>query len=164
MLAALAVGGWVFIGFDACVGVSEETRDAARHVPRAIWVALLSVGALVILNAVAATLAHPDPAAVVAGGDLDPVGTAVAASFGAWSEKPFAAVVLVAFLACGMAAQGADRARRSSRSRATACCRASRFLRRVDRRQVPIGAVAVTTVVALPRDCCSAWTRRRSAA
>ena len=73
--------------------------------PRAIWIALLSVGALVILNAVAATLAHPDPAAVVAGKDLDPVTTAVVSLFGSWSTKPFAAVVLVAFLACGMAAQ-----------------------------------------------------------
>ena len=53
LLAALAVGGWVFIGFDACVGAAEETHDAARHVPRAIWIALLSVGVLVILNAVA---------------------------------------------------------------------------------------------------------------
>ena len=44
LLAALAVGGWVFIGFDACVAASEETRDAARHVPRAIWIALLGVG------------------------------------------------------------------------------------------------------------------------
>ncbi|MEA2176755.1 MAG: hypothetical protein QOG77_52, partial [Solirubrobacteraceae bacterium] len=34
MLAALAVGGWVFIGFDSCVGASEETTGAARHVPR----------------------------------------------------------------------------------------------------------------------------------
>ena len=48
MLAALAVGGWVFIGFDCAVGVAEETHDAARHVPRAIWIALLSVGVLVI--------------------------------------------------------------------------------------------------------------------
>ena len=48
LLAALAVGGWVFIGFDACVGASEETRNAARHVPRAIWIALLSVGGIVI--------------------------------------------------------------------------------------------------------------------
>ena len=62
MLAALAVAGWVFIGFDACVSASEETRGAARHVPRAIWLALLSVAALVILNAFATTLAHPDPA------------------------------------------------------------------------------------------------------
>jgi amino acid transporter len=26
LLAALAVGGWVFIGFDACVSAAEETR------------------------------------------------------------------------------------------------------------------------------------------
>ena len=67
MLAALAVGGWVFIGFDACGQSAEETRDATRHVPRAVWIAMLSVGALVILNAVAIVLAHPDPAAVVGG-------------------------------------------------------------------------------------------------
>src|SRR3954454_23736518 len=92
MLAALAVAGWVFIGFDACVGAAEETKDAARHVPRAIWMALLAVGFLVILNALAATLAHPDPASVVAGKDLDPVGTAVVSGFGSWASKPFAAV------------------------------------------------------------------------
>ena len=72
MLAALAVAGWVFIGFDACISASEETRGAARHVPRAIWLALLSVAALVILNAFAVTLAHPDPAGVVAGRDARP--------------------------------------------------------------------------------------------
>ena len=105
MLAALAVAGWVFIGFDACVSASEETRGAARHVPRAIWLALLSVAALVILNAFAVTLAHPDPAGVVAGRDADPVTTSVVTSFGSWSAKPFAAVVLAAFLACGTAAQ-----------------------------------------------------------
>ena len=105
LLAALAVGGWVFIGFDVAVGAAEETKDAARHVPRAIWIALLSVGVLVILNAVAATLAHPDPASVVAGEDVDPVTTAVVSSFGSWSSKPFAAVILVAFISCGMAAQ-----------------------------------------------------------
>ena len=33
MLAALAVGGWVFIGFDACVGVVGG--DARRRAPRA---------------------------------------------------------------------------------------------------------------------------------
>jgi amino acid transporter len=147
LLAALAVGGWVFIGFDVGVGASEETQNAARHVPRAIWVALLSVGALVILNAVAATLAHPDPASVVAGKDLDPVTTAVVSSFGSWSTKPFAAVVLIAFLACGMAAQALTARAIFSLARDGALP-ASRFLRRVDRRKVPIGAIAATTLVA----------------
>jgi amino acid transporter len=146
MLAALAVGGWVFIGFDVGVGASEETRNAAHHVPRAIWVALLTVGALVILNAVAATIAHPDPASVVAGEDLDPVTTAVVSSFGSWSSKPFAAIVLTAFVACGMAAQALTARTIFSLARDGALP-ASAFLRTVDRRKAPIGAIAATTVV-----------------
>jgi amino acid transporter len=147
LLAALAVGGWVFIGFDACVSAAEETRNAAHHVPRAIWIALLSVGTLVILNAVAATLAHPDPASVVAGEDLDPVTTALVTSFGSWSSKPFAAVVLIAFLACGMAAQALTARTMYSVARDGALP-GSGFLRKVDRRRVPIGAIVVTAVIA----------------
>ncbi len=147
LLAALAVGGWVFIGFDACVGASEETRNAARHVPRAIWIALLSVGGIVILNAVAVTLAHPDPGAVVAGEDLDPVTTAVVSSFGSWSTKPFAAIVLVAFVACGIAAQALTARAIFSIAR-DGVLPASGFLRRVDARHTPIGAIAATAVVA----------------
>jgi amino acid transporter len=142
LLAALAVGGWVFIGFDASVSAVEETRNAARHVPKAIWIAL-SVGTLVIVDAVAATLAHPNPAAVVAGEDLDPVTTAVVTSFGSWSSKPFAAVVLIAFLACGMAAQALTARTMYSVARDGALP-GSGFLRRVDRRRVPIGAIVVT--------------------
>ena len=80
LLAALAVAGWAFIGFDSTVAAAEETKGAAKHVPRAVWIALLSVGALVILNAFATTLAHPNPADVAAGKDIDPVSTAVVAS------------------------------------------------------------------------------------
>jgi len=146
LLAALAVGGWVFIGFDVGVGASEETKNAARHVPRAIWAALLSVACLVILNAVAATLAHPDPASVVAGEDVDPVTTAVVSSFGSWSAKPFAAVVLIAFLACGMAAQGLTARAIFSLARDDALP-GSRLLRTVDGRKSPIGAIVATTLV-----------------
>jgi amino acid transporter len=146
LLAALAVGGWVFIGFDVGVGASEETKNAARHVPRAIWIALLSVGGLVILNAVAATLAHPDPASVVAGRDVDPVTTAVVSSFGSWSTRPFAGVVLVAFLACGMAAQALTARTIFSLAR-DGGLPGSAFLRTVDRRKAPIGAIVATTAV-----------------
>ncbi len=147
MLAALAVAGWVFIGFDACVSASEETRGAARHVPRALWIALLSVAALVILNAFATTLAHPDPAGVVAGRDVDPVTTSVVSSFGSWSAKPFAAVVLVAFLACGTAAQSLT-ARTIFSTARDDVLPGSRFLRRVSKRQAPLGAILVTTFAA----------------
>lgn len=147
MLAALAVGGWVFIGFDCAVGVAEETQEAGRHVPLAIWVALLSVGVLVIANAIAVTLAHPDPAGVVAGADLDPVTTAVTTSFGSWSDKPFAAVVLAAFLACAVAAQGVTARMAYSMAR-DRTLPGSRLLARVDRRGNPIGGILATAVFA----------------
>jgi amino acid transporter len=147
LLAALAVGGWVFIGFDVAAGAAEETKDAARHVPRAIWIALLSAGALVILNAVAVTLAHPRPASIVSGEDIDPVTTAVVSSFGSWSDRPFAAIVLVAFLSCGMAAQALTARAIYSIARDDVLP-ASRFLRTVDRRRAPTGAMLVTVVVA----------------
>jgi amino acid transporter len=147
MLAALAVGGWVFIGFDSCVAAAEETKEAAVRVPKAIWIALLSVGALVILNAFAATLAHPDPAAIVAGEDPDPVTTAVVSSFGSWSTKPFATVVLAAFVACGIAAQALTARSIYSIAR-DGVLPGSGFLRRVDRRKTPVGAIVATTVVA----------------
>lgn len=147
LLAALAVGGWVFVGFDACGASAEETRDPTRHVPRAVWIAMLSVGALVILNAFAITLAHRRPEQVVAGADGTPVASAVVASFGSWSMKPFAAVTLVAFLACGVAAQAVTARAIYSVAR-DGVLPGSSFLRRVDRRQVPIGAIVVVTVIA----------------
>jgi amino acid transporter len=105
------------------------------------------VGALVILNAFATTLAHPNPADVAAGKDLDPVSTAVVASFGDWSSKPFAFVVLAAFIACGMAAQGGTSRAMFSMAR-DGVLPGSRFLRTVDRRQAPIGGIVATTVIA----------------
>jgi amino acid transporter len=121
--------------------------DAARHVPRAVWTALLLVAGIVILNAVAVTLAHPDPAAVAAGSDADPVGTAVAESFGSWASRPFAALTLIAFLSCGMAAQGITARAMFSVAR-DGVLPASGFLRTVNRSGVPIGATIVTAVLA----------------
>jgi amino acid transporter len=146
LLAALAVGGWVFIGFDVAVGAAEETQGAGRQVPRAIWIAVLTVGAIVVLNAVAATLAHPNPEDVVAGKDLDPVSTAVTSSFGDWSDRPFAAVVLVAFISCGIAAQALTARTIYSVARDDALP-ASGFLRSVNARGVPVGGTIATVIV-----------------
>ena len=98
-----------------------------------------------IANAIAVTLAHPDPAGVVAGDDLDPVTTAVTTSFGSWSDKPFAAVVLTAFLACAVAAQGVTARMAYSMARDRALP-GSRWLARVDRRANPIGGILATAL------------------
>jgi amino acid transporter len=39
-LAALAIAGWAFIGFDACSTIAEETHEPKRMVPRAIFFSL----------------------------------------------------------------------------------------------------------------------------
>ena len=84
---------------------------------------------------------------IVAGRDADPVQTAVVASFGAWSEKPFTVVVLAAFLACGIAAQSLTARAIYSIARDDVLP-GSRYLRSVDRRRSPVGAIVVTAVVA----------------
>ncbi|MEV8098113.1 APC family permease [Kitasatospora sp. NPDC085879] len=145
-LAVVAVGGWAFIGFDACVSTAEETKDAARQVPRAMRWSLLGVGLVVILNAVAVPLAHPDPAAVVAGTDLDPVTTAVTAGFGDWSAKPFVLVVLVSFTACLMASQGGAARGLYSLAR-DGVFPFSAQVRKVNRHQAPIGGLVAATLV-----------------
>ncbi|MFC9326144.1 APC family permease [Kitasatospora sp. NPDC057015] len=145
-LAVVAVGGWAFIGFDACVSTAEETRDAGRQVPRAMWWALLSVGVVVVLNAVSVALAHPDPAAVVNGTDLDPVTTAVVSGFGDWSAKPFVVVVLVSFTACLMASQGGAARGLYSLAR-DGVFPFSAQVRKVNRHRAPIGGLVAATLV-----------------
>ena len=66
--------------------------------------------------------------------------TSVVTGFGSWSAKPFAAVTLVAFLACLIAAQGVT-ARAIFYVSRDGVLPASSFLRAVDRRQVPLGAL-----------------------
>ncbi len=85
--------------------------------------------------------------AVVAGKDLDPVTTAVVTSFGSWSSRPFAAVVLVAFLACGMSAQALTARAMYSAAR-DGVLPASGLLRTVNHRRAPVGAIGATAVVA----------------
>jgi amino acid transporter len=96
---------------------------------------------------VATSLAHPDPAAVAAGRDADPVATAVVSSFGSWSAKPFAAVVLIAFIACGMAAQALTARTMFSIAR-DGVLPGSRLLSSVDRRRSPLAAIVVSAAVA----------------
>nr|WP_242447066.1 APC family permease [Nitrosomonas supralitoralis] len=100
-LAALAIAGWAFIGFDACSTTAEETHQPKRMVPRAIFLALSAVGAVVLFNSASLILTFDHDALVNSSKTSDPVTPLIADSFGAWIEKPFAAIVMIAFLACG---------------------------------------------------------------
>jgi amino acid transporter len=106
-VASIAVAGWNFLGFDACGSLAEETKGAVRRVPRAIVLSILSVAAVDIVAAFGFTLAQPDLHAVVNGQVPDPVATAVITAFGPWAAKPFLVIVVISFIACGIAVQGA---------------------------------------------------------
>lgn len=100
-LAALAIAGWAFIGFDACSTIAEETHEPKRMVPRAIFFSLCMVGSVVLFNSAALTLSFNRDTLVNTSASSDPITPVIASSFGAWAEKPFLAIVMVAFLACG---------------------------------------------------------------
>lgn len=104
-LGAVAFTGWAILGFDACGGLSEETHDAGRQVPRATLMSIATVGTVMAISALGLTLATRDPAAVTAGRVADPVSAAVVGAFGPWVERPFLGVVVIGFVACGIAEQ-----------------------------------------------------------
>lgn len=100
-LAALAIAGWAFIGFDACSTIAEETCDPKRVVPRAVFLSLCMVGTVVLFNSAALTLSFDRTALAETTVSSDPVTPVIVNSFGSWAEKPFLAIVMVSFLACG---------------------------------------------------------------
>lgn len=146
-LAALAVGGWAFIGFDSCAQVSEETHNARRDVPRAILRSLLVVGLVVMLTAFAVTLSVPDLQGAVDGTIIDPVTASVTAGLGAWAEKPFVAIVLISFVACVIAIQTYLGRAVFSMGRDN-MLPGSRALRYINRRRVPVGSMLTVTLLA----------------
>lgn len=100
-LAALAISGWAFIGFDACSTIAEETHNPKRMVPRAIFLSLCMVGGVVLFNSTALTLSFNRDTLAHTSATSDPVTPVIASNFGAWAEAPFLAIVMIAFLACG---------------------------------------------------------------
>ncbi|MBP6057785.1 MAG: amino acid permease [Nitrosomonas sp.] len=99
--AALAIAGWAFIGFDACSTTAEETHNPKRMVPRAVFLSLLVVGTVVLFNSASLILAFDHDTLRNASSTSDPVTPLIASSIGDWFEKPFLAIVMTAFLACG---------------------------------------------------------------
>lgn len=147
-VAAVAVAGWVLLGFDACGSVAEETRDAARQVPRAIVMSILCVGLVDLIAAAALVLATPDLGATISGEVADPVSAAVVAGLGGWAQTPFLIVVVTSFVACGIAVQGATVRVVFSYSR-DGMFPLSRLWRRVARRnQSPVLATLLVAALA----------------
>jgi amino acid transporter len=107
LLAATAYVGWSFVGFEAAGSIAEEVEDPERNVPKALIVALLAVGAIVMYSGAGLILAIPDLSKVMAGGVADPVSDTLVAHFGSAIGRPMLIMFVIGFLASFLAVQAA---------------------------------------------------------
>jgi amino acid transporter len=106
-IAAIAVVGWSFLGFESAGSIAEEVSEPARNVPKAIFFSLLAVGAVVLYSGLALDLAVPHIGAVLAGTVPDPIGTTLATHLGTGPARAFEVLFLLGFLASFTAVQSA---------------------------------------------------------
>jgi amino acid transporter len=107
MLAAVALIGWSFIGFESAGDIAEEVRDPRREVPRALVLSLVVVALIVMYAALGLVLAIPDLGAAMSGDTADPIAATITAHLGAGLAKPLFAMVVLAFIAGIAAVQAA---------------------------------------------------------
>jgi amino acid transporter len=106
-VAAIAVVGWSFLGFESAGSVAEEVREPSRNVPKAIFFSLLAVGLVVLYSGLALDLAVPNVNAVLAGQVPDPIGATLSAHLGSGAARGFQVLFLFGFLASFTAVQTA---------------------------------------------------------
>jgi amino acid transporter len=146
-LAAVAIVGWAFIGFESAADVAEEVEEPEKNVPKALIVSLIFVACIVMYAGLALILAIPDLPAVVSGEVSDPIAATLSAELGSWIVRPMMLVVCTGFLA-GMVAVGAAVSRVVLAMARREQLPAPRFLGRLSRAErLPINAIVVTAVV-----------------
>jgi amino acid transporter len=106
-IAAIAVVGWSFLGFESAGSVAEEVHEPARNVPKAIIFGLLAVGVVVLYSGMALDLAVPNVSAVLAGQVPDPISYTLSAHLGSGAARGFEVLFLFGFLASFTAVQTA---------------------------------------------------------
>ncbi|MEJ7817611.1 MAG: amino acid permease [Thermoleophilaceae bacterium] len=107
MLAATALIGWSFIGFESAGDIAEEVEDPHRQVPKALVLSLVIVALIVMYAALGLILAIPDLGAAITGSVADPIADTITAQLGAGIAKPLFAMVVLAFIAGIAAVQAA---------------------------------------------------------
>ncbi|HEX7492206.1 MAG TPA: amino acid permease [Candidatus Limnocylindrales bacterium] len=97
---AFLLGAFTIVGFEACGNLAEETSDAEKTVPRAMWMSVVLSGIVGFLFLIAITAASGDIAALTASGT--PVADIVTSVLGDVVGKLFLIVVAFSIFACGL--------------------------------------------------------------
>lgn len=106
-LAASLIGIFQYYGFEACGDVAEEVKNPGVLIPKAMRRTIYIGGAAATFVCLALVLSVADIPAVIAGENVDPVGTVLTDAFGATGSKLVLGIVLVSFLSCAMSLQAA---------------------------------------------------------
>lgn len=108
-MGAALVGLFMFYGFEACGDVAEEVGDAAREVPKAMYLTII-VGAVSALASFSGYVLAASPellAAAASGENADPIGSILKDVLGETGARLFLVVAVVAFISCVLSLQAA---------------------------------------------------------
>ena len=144
-LGAALVGLFMFYGFEACGDVAEEVTDAAREVPKAMYLTIIVGGVSAIASFSGYVLAAPDLEALAA--DPAPIPTVLTAAIGEGGMRIFLIVAVMAFISCVLSLQAAASRLLHSFAR-DKMLPASGWLSKIsDRSKVPTNALLVASIV-----------------
>jgi amino acid transporter len=144
-LGAALVGLFMFYGFEACGDVAEEVKDAARQVPKAMYLTIFIGGVSALFSFSGYVLAAPDLAALVE--DPTPIPTVLTAAIGTTGMRIFLIIAVMAFISCVLSLQAAASRLLHSFAR-DEMLPASKWLSKIsDRNKVPANALLVASVI-----------------
>lgn len=147
--AAALVGLFMFYGFEACGDVAEEVSDAAREVPKAMYLTILVGGVSALMSFGGYVLAASPEllAAVKAGENADPIGTILTEVLGEAGARIFLVIAVMAFVSCILSLQAAASRLLHSFAR-DEMLPGSKWLAQInDRTKVPTNALLVASII-----------------
>jgi len=93
------IGAFTIVGFESAANLTEETRDPARVVPKAMWKAVLSLGIIGMLFLIAVTGLLDDPAATAS---ETPIADVISRVLGSVVGKFLLVLVVISIFSCGL--------------------------------------------------------------
>ena len=146
-VGAALIGLFMFYGFEACGDVAEEVKDAARRVPRAMYLTIFVGGVSALMSFVGYVLAAPNLAAIVNGEDANPIPAILESALGPIGAKIFLVIAVMAFISCVLSLQAAASRLLHSFARDGMLPGSSWLSKLSPRTQVPTRALIVASVI-----------------
>ena len=143
-LIAVLANVYIFYGFESAGDIAEETKDAARQVPKAMRNAILYGGIASFVLVLGLILATPKSGI---GGVIALGIPSILAVLPSWLQDFFLVMVIIAFFSCGTAVQGAGARVAYALARDGAVPFSDKLRKVNERHKTPVNAIIVGTIV-----------------